>query len=100
MVPYADASLRTSIPTVSAVLANHASALGHDFIAYRNHVYRVVNLCLTIAGGGDRIELEKIAAAAVFHDLGIWTNHTFDYIAPSVALARQHLSAGAHAEWL
>jgi hypothetical protein len=78
--------------------------LGHDFIGYRNHVYRVVNLCLAIAAGGDREEaqvtLEKIAVAAVFHDLGIWTNHTFDYIAPSVALARQHLSAGAHAEWL
>ena len=101
MNPHADAaSLRTSIPTVSTVLENHASALGHDFVAYRNHVYRVVNLCLAIAGGGDRVELEKIAVAAVFHDLGIWTNHTFDYIAPSVALARQHLSAGAHADWI
>ena len=85
MNPQADAaSLRTSIPTVSTVLENQASALGHDFVAYRNHVYRVVNLCLAIAGGGDQVELEKIAVAAVFHDLGIWTNHTFDYIAPSV----------------
>jgi hypothetical protein len=78
--------------------------LGRDFIAYHNHVYRVVNLCLAIAGGGGREEapvtLEKIAVAAVFHDLGIWTNHTFDYIAPSVALARQYLTAGTHAEWL
>ena len=92
--------IHTSIPTVSAVLGNHASALGHDFVAYRNHVYRVVNLCLAIAGGGDRIEAEKIAVAAVFHDLGIWTDHTFDYIAPSVALAREHLSACAHADWI
>ena len=91
-------SLQTSIPTVNAVLDNHASALGNDFIAYRNHVYRVVNLCLAIAG--NRVELEKIAVAAVFHDLGIWTNHTFDYIAPSVALAREHLSASAHADWI
>jgi hypothetical protein len=93
-------SLRTSIPTVSAVLENHAPALGHDFIAYRNHVYRVANLCLAIAGGGDRVEFEKIAVAAVFHDLGIWTNHTFDYIAPSVALAREHLSTCAQADWI
>jgi hypothetical protein len=101
MVQYAEAaSLRTSIPTVSAVLENHASALGHDFIAYRNHVHRVVNLCLAIAGGGDRVVLEKIAVAAVFHDLGIWTNHTFDYIEPSVALARHHLSACAQADWI
>ena len=101
MVQYADAaSLRTSIPTVSAVLEYHASALGHDFIAYRNHIYRVVNLCFAIAGGGDRVDLEKIAVAAVFHDLGIWTDHTFDYIAPSVALAREHLSACAKADWI
>ena len=58
MVQYADAaSLRTSIPTVSAVLENHASALGHDVIAYRNHVYRVVNLSFVIAGGGDQAQL-------------------------------------------
>ena len=95
-----DASLRSSIPTVSAVLESHASALGRDFIAYRNHVYRVVNLCLTIVGGGDRVDLEQIAVAAVFHDLGIWTSHTFDYIAPSVALAREHLSACAQADWI
>jgi hypothetical protein len=99
MVQYADASLRQSIPTVNAVLEHHAAALGRDLIAYRNHVYRVVNLCLAIAGG-DRGELEKIAVAAVFHDLGIWTSHTFDYIAPSVALAREHLVARARADWI
>src|SRR5688572_19997110 len=101
MAQYGDAaSLRTNIATVSAVLATHASALGRDFIAYRNHVYRVVNLCLAIAGGGDRVALEKIAVAAVFHDLGIWTNHTFDYIDPSVARAREHLAARGMADWV
>jgi len=99
MVQYAAASLRPSIPTVTEVLEHHASALGRDFTAYRNHVYRVVNLCLAIAGG-DRGALEKIAVAAVFHDLGIWTSHTFDYIAPSVALAREHLVARARADWI
>ena len=38
-----------------------------------------------------RADLEKIAVAAVFHDLGIWTNKTFDYVAPSVALAGEYL---------
>lgn len=94
-------ALRTSIPTVNAVLENHAPVLGHDFIAYRNHVYRVANLCLAmLADARDGVELEKIAIAAVFHDLGIWTSHTFDYIAPSVALAREHLVACAQANWL
>jgi hypothetical protein len=100
MVQYADyARLITSVPTVEEVLDDHAAELGHDLIAYRNHVYRVVNLCLAIVGDS-RAELEKIAVAAVFHDLGIWTNHTFDYIAPSVALAREHLAARRMADWI
>jgi predicted metal-dependent HD superfamily phosphohydrolase len=91
-------SLLTSVPTVDEVLKAYAPELGHDFIAYRNHVYRVMNLCA--ASADDRADLEKIAVAAVFHDLGIWTNKTFDYIAPSVALAREYLAAHARAEWI
>ena len=88
MVQYANyAGLLTSLPTVEKVLDDHASELGHDLIGYRNHVYRVVNLCLAIVGDS-RVDVEKIAVAAVFHDLGIWTNNTFDYIAPSVTIAR------------
>ena len=93
------AGLLTSLPTVEEVLDDHAAELGHDLTAYRNHVYRVVNLCLAMATD-NRVELEKITVAAVFHDLGIWTNHTFDYIAPSVALAREHLAARGMADWI
>jgi hypothetical protein len=78
-------ALLTRIPTIDDVLDDHATALRDDFFAYRNHVYRVVNLCAAMVG---QSELEKIAVAAVFHDLGIWTNGTFDYIAPSIARTR------------
>ena len=94
-----DSGLVTSLPTIEEVLEDHASQLGRDFIAYRNHVYRVVNLCVAMAEES-RLGLEKIAVAAVFHDLGIWTDHTFDYIAPSVALARAHLAARGMTEWI
>src|SRR5262245_58919616 len=99
MVPSATPPLLTSLPTVETVLSDHAPQLGHDLIAYRNHVYRVVNLCLAMVGD-NRVEVEKIAVAAVFHDLGIWTNHTFDYIAPSVVIAREYLAARGMADWL
>lgn len=89
----------TSLPTVEQVLDDHESELGDDFTAYRNHVYRVANLCLAITGNR-RAEIEKIAVAAVFHDLAIWTNQTFDYIAPSVALARAHLTARGMSDWI
>jgi hypothetical protein len=101
MLPNAnDAGLLTVLTTVEEVLDDHALELGHDDLtAYRNHVYRVVNLCLAMVGDS-RVEVEKVAVAAVFHDLGIWTNHTFDYIAPSVALAREHLAARGMADWI
>ena len=92
----ADGALLTRIPTIDDVLNDHATALGDDFVAYRHHVYRIVNLCVAFVG---RSELEKIAVAAVFHDLGIWTNGTFDYIAPSMALAHDYLVARGREDW-
>src|SRR4051812_30976139 len=94
---YAD--LLTSLPTIEEVLDDHASNLGNDFIGYRNHVYRVANLCLAIVGNSC-VELEKVAVASVFHDLGIWTDNTFDYIAPSVGIARKYLAARGMADWI
>jgi hypothetical protein len=91
-------ALLTRLPTIDDVLDGHASGLGSDLVAYRNHVYRIVNLCVAIVGG--RGEVEKIATAAVFHDLAIWTDRTFDYIAPSIALAREYLVARAREDWI
>lgn len=100
MVQYADyAGLLTKLAIIEEVLDDHASELGHDFIPYGHHVYRVLNLCLAIVGDS-RFEIEKIALAAVFHDLGIWTNKTFDYIAPSIVIAREHLTARGMAPWV
>jgi len=92
----ADGVLLTLIPPIEDLLNDHTTALGDDFDGYRNHVYRIVNLCVAIVGPHD---LEKIAVAAVFHDLGIWTNRTFDYIPPSIALAHDYLHARAREDW-
>ena len=91
-----EGALLTRIPTIDDVLDDYATALRDDFFGYRNHVYRIVNLCVAIAG---RSELEKITVAAVFHDLGIWANGTFDYLAPSIALAHDYLVAHAREDW-
>ena len=89
-------ALLTRIPTIDDVLNDHATALGDDFVPYRNHVYRIVNLCDAIVG---RSQLEKIAVAAVFHDLGTGPNGTFDYLAPSIALAHDYLVARGREDW-
>ena len=90
--------LLTEISALDEVLHVHAAALGGDFTAYRNHTYRVVNLCAALCPGNAE-QLEKIVAAAAFHDLGIWTDATFDYLAPSVRLAAAHLARSGRAEW-
>ena len=100
MLQYAEQGcLLTNFPIVDEVLDIHASELGPDRTAYRNHVYRVANLSVAIAGDAV-FDPKKIAIAAVFHDLGIWTNKTVDYIAPSVALARKYLATRGMADWI
>jgi len=69
----------------------HSSALGDDFVAYRNHVCRVLNYTLALTGHPS--PSTAILVASAFHDLGIWTHRTFDYLPPSVELAKSWLSA-------
>ena len=89
----------TAIPTIDRVLDVYAAALGPDRAGYRNHTYRVANFCVALAPDG-RDELEKIAVATVFHDLGIWTAGTFDYLEPSVACATGWLTERGQETWI
>jgi hypothetical protein len=89
----------TEIPPLDAVLHVYRAALGKDAVAYRNHTYRVVNLCVGFCPDG-KARLEQIAIAAAFHDLGIWTDGTFDYLEPSVRLAHTHLVRIGKPEWV
>jgi HD domain len=88
----------TRIATLDAVLDAHAQELAGDFVAYRNHTYRVANLCVALSPHRPDT-LEKIAIASAFHDLGIWTNHTFDYLQPSVSLATAYLRDVGKTSW-
>lgn len=90
--------LLTEITVLDEILEAHAASLGDDVTPYRNHAYRVANLCAAQASGGAE-EIEKIGIAAAFHDLGIWTDKTFDYLRPSARLASAHLEAAGKAEW-
>lgn len=91
--------MTAAIDTLDAVLAAHAEALGGDLVPYRNHAYRVVTFCIALsAERPDRGE--KVAIAAAFHDLGIWTARTFDYLAPSVELAEAWLREHGRESWM
>jgi hypothetical protein len=95
--------LLKKIATLDEVLEAHATVLSRDFVAYQNHTYRVANFCLAqiaqVAGEADGEQLERVAIAAAFHDLGIWTDRTFDYLPPSVRLATAYLARIGKPEW-
>ena len=90
--------LISTIDTLDAVLAAHAEVLGEDSVRYRNHTYRVANFCDSLAAPGGS-QIEKVAIAAAFHDLGIWTAGTFDYLAPSIQLATSWLDENGRSSW-
>ncbi len=86
-----------NFPCLDDLLERHAEPLGTKFSAYRNHAYRVVNFhCLL---SRDPVDLDKLAVAAAHHDLGIWTAGTFDYLAPSIAMANDYLAATGRLAW-
>lgn len=90
----------TEIAILDQVLEEHAAALGEDFAGYRNHACRIANFCIALAPAAvDQDQLEKIGIAAAFHDLGIWTHGTFDYLAPSIAQALAFLERRGREEW-
>ncbi|HEX6861355.1 MAG TPA: hypothetical protein VF414_00985 [Thermoanaerobaculia bacterium] len=90
--------LLTEIAALDELLQAHAAVLGRDLTAYRNHTYRVVNLCAAFSSREPE-PLHKMAIAAAFHDLGIWTDGTFDYLQPSIRLAGAHLAQSGRAQW-
>lgn len=74
------------------LLLQQKSVIGSDFEGYRNHCHRMVSFCLALRPCSDE-EQERIAIAACFHDIGLWTAKTLDYIAPSVLPAMAYLQS-------
>jgi hypothetical protein len=87
-----------NIPLLDDLLDRHAEVLGGDFDAYRNHAYRVVNF-YRLLDKNEFEDVDKVAIAAVFHDIGIWTAGTFDYLPPSIAAASEYLREIDRESW-
>lgn len=83
-------SLITEHPDLERAFLLYQIPLGKDLHAYKNHVYRMFNYAAWHIDYNDE-HLPKLAIAAAFHDLGIWTHGTFDYLAPSEQVAMQYL---------
>lgn len=72
--------------------------IGKDYLGYRNHVYRMIHFCFELRECTEE-EKTKIMIAGVFHDIGLWTEKTLDYLEPSVLPAMHYLKENNKQEW-
>lgn len=91
-------NVETSIPLLDEILGEWKTLIGKDYAGYRNHVFRVVNFCLALKECTPE-EIEKIIIAGAFHDIGLWTGNTLDYLAPSLPPARDYLERHGLQAW-
>lgn len=85
-------------PILDGILESWRVPLGSDLAAYKNHCYRVLNFCLAFCDESAET-MSKVSIAVAFHDLGIWTNSTYDYLGPSKQLAREYLAQTNQDSW-
>lgn len=74
--------------SIDKILQSFQLELGKNYEPYRNHVYRVYNFSLPFVNSKE--DIEKLAIVAAFHDIGIWTDKTLDYLKPSEELAKAY----------
>lgn len=75
---------------IEDILAHYKTELGEHFQKYRNHVYRVYHYAVILSKCAEP-DKNKLAIAAAFHDIGLWTANTLDYLSSSINLARAYL---------
>lgn len=85
-------------PLIETILESWRSDIGEVYDGYRGHVYRMFNCCLHLSSC-DKEGIDRFAIAAAFHDLGIWSDHTVDYLPPSIRLAQEWLVEHDLSHW-
>lgn len=92
-------ALITAHPRLDALLDDWRDALNQDYTAYRHHCYRVLNFFALLSNRDDAESLDKAAIAAAFHDIGLWSHDTLDYLEPSASLALAWLEDNGLDAW-
>jgi len=68
------------LPLVEKLFAGWRPWLAEDLDAYRNHVYRLINLVFAMEPALDDEDFLLLQIAAAFHGLGIWRGGSVDYL--------------------
>lgn len=69
-------------------LGKYKALIGPDYDGYRNHIYRVLTYANHFLWDKSP-NLDVIASALVYHDIGLWTAKTLAYLEPGAELARK-----------
>ena len=88
----------SDVDEVEQLLDGWELMLGSNYTAYKNHVYRVINLCAMQCELNED-EMRQVVIAACFHDIAIWLDDTFDYLSPSRKHAISYLEAHGLGAW-
>jgi hypothetical protein len=92
-------NIDSQIDLLEHALDSWRETIGDDYLGYRNHVYRMVHFCFALLGEPTEQERRKVLIAGAFHDIGIWTADTIDYLDPSVPPALAYLDRNGLAAW-
>lgn len=91
-------TIHTSFPLVDEILDEWKPTIGEAFEGYKNHVYRMLHCCMAIYPCSEN-DLKKLCIAASFHDIGVWSANTVDYLPPSIAEAEKYLEKNKLQDW-
>jgi hypothetical protein len=91
-------TLEPRIELLESILEPWAVTIGADLEGYKNHCYRMIHLTQNfhVCTAEDK---QKITIAAAHHDIGIWSDHTVDYLPPSKREALIYLTANGLDAW-
>lgn len=90
---------------LDTILEKYRPKIGNDYSGYRNHCQRVYAYSIYLTENVPRSSaeateiFEKFAIAVSFHDIGLWTANTVDYIDPSEAEAMRYLDSIDRVSW-
>lgn len=85
---------------IEKIISPYKNLIGKAYLPYKNHVHRIALLTLELKRNVENEDKEKIAIAAVHHDIGIWTAKTFDYLEPSIKTAKKYLIENNSEDWI
>jgi hypothetical protein len=79
-----------STELITEILSSYKNELGSNFEKYHNHACRVFLYAAKLSNANED-DQKQLAIAAAFHDIGIWSANTMDYVDPSIKLATEYL---------